>query len=729
MTNILSILGNFVYIQKNKLIFIWIILIILSILTLVFSEKKNSESDLSGLEYTEANKVTNILKNDFNLRLGTSFGVVIIPKTDTKALEDILQKKFPDIKKITDINSRKLHKNKLLYIDFDKDKEFVKVYKLSSSIREVLKSWANSKNVKAMLTGNPAFQNDAYNAGKKESSKSEIFALIFSLLILIYTFGALISAIIPLIIGITTIIYLNASVNLLGFETNTLSQILTGLIGLALAIDYSLFIISRYREEKVKNDIGNSIKKVFMYPMKTIMVSSIIMLWSISVLFIPDVSTSRAVVINLFLVISISLLNSIFILPPLLMISDKLLDKPKFINKIIKKTDSYNFWKAFSNHITDYPKSYFILSCLILLTLSLPLTKINLIESVYTLTPENTESMKAYKILEEDNWGGELIPTNVIIKSKGSAYEPKFISYVYDFTKYLEKNKDIESVASITSFGNQDMTKEQYISLLGSVYNLGVFSQNSNIIPLINSQTGNNLTLVNVFSKDMTDISKIHQLINQIKQYAKDNPEYELLTGGVIARATDFTEELYGYIPLMITIIFVGIYIILLFYMKSIILPLKAGIMNFLPIISSFGILTLVFQFGYLKDFLATGNINGVINMVPIILFCIIFGLSMDYEVLILSRITESYNKTKNVKLAITEGMAKSGSVITGAALILLAVFLPGIFSSSPPSKQICIGISSAILIDATIVRLLLVPSFMMLMGKYNWIFYTKSSK
>ena len=188
-----------------------------------------------------------------------------------------------------------------------------------------------------------------------------------------------------------------------------------------------------------------------------------------------------------------------------------------------------------------------------------------------------------------------------------------------------------------------------------------------------------------------------------------------------MARVDDFTKELYSYIPQMLLIIFGGIYILLFFSMKSVILPLKAAIMNFLPILSSFGLLTLVFQYGFFHNILHTPINGAVTNIVPIVLFCIIFGLSMDYEVLILSRITESYENTGDVKNAVVEGLAKSGSLITGAALILLGVFIPGAFSSSPQTQEICIGITSAILIDATIVRLLLVPSFMMLMGKWNW--------
>jgi RND superfamily putative drug exporter len=729
MNHFFSLLGQFIFDNRRNIVIIWLIGLIFSIYFIINGVKTNQENELSGLETTEAYQVMNVLKNNFDHKLGTNLAIVFDKKIETNDIETELLSNFKEIKKIGEITSNIEHKNKLLYLEFYKEKSFVEVYKTTPKIRELLKKWSNKTGVRAMVTGNPAFQHDGSNAGKKESTKTEILALIFSLFILIYTFEALISAVIPLIIGITTIVYLNGIVKFLALDINTLSQILTGLIGLALAIDYSLFIISRYNEERKTKDILESIKIVFMFPVKAIIVSSLIMACSMSVLLIPDVSTSRVVVTNIFISIFISLLNSMIILPALIIYFDKLLDKPKFINDLIKKADSYNFWKKITTHITDFPKRYFILSLFILLFLSYPVSKLKVIESVYALTPENTESIQAYKELEKDNWGGELMPVTLIIKAKkdNDVYSKEYISFIYDLTEYLKTNSDVKSVQSITSFG-ENLKKQDYINILSSTYTLNLFFQN-NLIPLINTNKGNNLSIMNVYSKDMLDINKVHDLIREIKNYSKQHNQYEVLTGGVVARAQDFSLELYGYIPLMLTIIFFGIYLILFFYMKSIVLPIKAGIMNFLPILSSFGILTLVFQFGFFNDFLLIKNSHGVINMVPIILFCIIFGLSMDYEVLILSRITEVYEQSGNVKYAIVEGLARSGNVITGAALILFAVFFPGIFSSSPPTKQICIGISSAVLIDATIVRLMLVPSFMMLMGKWNWYKFSIEKK
>jgi RND superfamily putative drug exporter len=244
-----------------------------------------------------------------------------------------------------------------------------------------------------------------------------------------------------------------------------------------------------------------------------------------------------------------------------------------------------------------------------------------------------------------------------------------------------------------------------------------MYSAGNNINPL----TKNNLTLINVFPKNLVNLTDNLEIIKFIHDYSAKNHTFNIITGGTVSRVNDFTVELYSYLPQMLLIILGEIYLLLFFYLKSIILPVKAAIMNFLPILSSFGLLTLVFQFGYFHNILKTPFNGAVTNIVPIVLFCIVFGLGMDYEVLILSRINESYQKNQEVKTAIIEGMSKSGSLITGAALILAGVFVPGIFSSSPQIQEICLGISSAVFIDATIVRIFLVPSFMMLMGKWNW--------
>ncbi len=718
---------------KNKLIFllIWITVISVSLFSLLGADKENNEIELSGANNTDAAKLESILINDFKIKSGNSAAIVINKKVNTNLLVSELKNKFPQIDNISNVKSEESHNYQLLYIDFKQKYLFVEVQSLTKEIRNFFNQYQKKDNTKIYLTGNSAFYYDMKDSGKKDSAKGEIFALFCSLIILIFNFGALVSALIPILIGASTIIISNAIIKIFSIQIIPISQVMSGLVGLALSIDYSLFIVNRFREELKKENIIQDGYQALVTSMinsgKTILISALIMICSVSVLLIPDVSSSKIVVKNLLIVIIISFINSIIFLPVFLIYTKNLLDKPKFIAKYLKNSDNYLIWRKFASHVVEYPKRYFILSLSVLLLFALPVYNIKLWEPSQTLAPSDSESMQGYKLLEKDNWGGELIPIEIAIKSSEIIYTKDLISFVYDFTKYLENNPNVSSVQSITSW-NKKFSKNDYFTLYNSLYPLGLISQNTQIQNMVNINTGENITLVKVFQKSLMDIESSHKIIKYAKEFNKNN-KYQIYVGGMTARAKDFTNELYNYMPQMFFIIFVSIYILLFFYMKSAILPIKAGIMNFLPILSSYGIIVLIFQYGYFHQILNTPINHAVTAMVPLTLFCIVFGLSMDYEVLILSRISECYEQTNDVKEAVIEGLARSGSVITGAALIMLVVFIPGIFSTSPGIKEICIGIIAAIFIDSTIVRLFLVPSFVILMGKWNWWTPFKSKK
>jgi RND superfamily putative drug exporter len=721
MKNILENLARNIYYYKKSLVIFWIFSFILFFI--LFSGKQEfAETELIGAYGTEANNVEKILKKEFNFNPESSVAVAINGRDKDGALKNLLLEKFPQISKITEIQGNSRHKMQLYYIQFKLAFKSSDVQVLVGNLRDMVASWEKTSGLKAYVTGDAAFFYDQAVSGKKDSARIEQIALVLAFFILIFTFGGLLSAFLPILTGFTTITFLNGLVKIFGFDINSVSQILNSMVGLGLAIDYSLFIVSRFREEMARdNDEVKALIITMQNSGKAILFSALIMVCSISVLLIPDVSSSRAVVKNLIMVIFISCLTSLIFLPAFLVYGKNLLNKPLFLTNFINKTDAYTYWKTFARHIVKYPLIYFSLTLLILTGLSLPVLNIKLWEPLQSLTPDGAESRLGYEYLEKDNWGGELIPVSIIVKAPtGTILDQKSISYIYDLTRALENFPKVNSVLSITSW-NKNFGKQDYFNYYGSIYTFDLLSQGNNFSTMINTWSGNNLTLINVYPKQLMNLHDSDEIINFARKYAKNHQELEVKTGGVVARAKDFTRELYNYIPLMLGIIFIGIYLLLFFYMQAVILPVKAAIMNFLPILSSFGVLVLIFQYGYFQKILDTPVNGAITTMVPVTLFCIIFGLSMDYEVLILSRITEVYEETSDVKASVIEGLARSSAVITGAAMILLGVFVPGIFSSSPIVKEICIGISMAILIDATIVRLFLVPSFMVLMGHWNW--------
>lgn len=725
MTKYLIKLSDFIFQYKRNIVLFWLILTVLSVVNIKFNNNINSETDLDGLKSSEAYKVKKILETQYSIKLGNSAAIVIDDyKKNTSELENSLKNNFVEINKVFNIPGEKNHKTRIIYIDFKPEYKINKLQRLTPFIREKLRYWEKVNGVKSYLTGITAFQYDSRKSSFNESKKSEIISLIFCFIILIFTFGSLFLSLIPLFIGFSTILFFSCIVNIFSISINPISQILTGFIGLALGIDYSLLISNRFKEEIEKqSDLTNDVlKEIFkssnFVSSKTIVYSGLIMFLSMIPLLMPDVSVTKTIVINLLIIVFISVMNSIFFLPAFLLVFYNILEKPKFLTRLVKKVDKYSFWKKFTLHILNHSKIYFVLSVSFLILCTIPVFNIKLWSPVITIAPKNSESIEGYNILQKDGWGGEIVPVNVIVKSNNNIFDKEYISYIYDITQYIKKNQNVEAVQSITSWNN-NFNKNDYINFYNSLYLSGIFLFNDNISPIISNDKTS--TLINVFPKDLIDTTQSYLIIDYIKSYKLKNNRFDVLTGGIVARTRDFTNELYAYIPQMLIFILISVYVLLFIYLSSVVLPIKAGIMNFLPILSSFGIVTLIFQYGYLKKFLNISFNGAVTNIVPLILFCLVFGLSMDYEIFILSRINEIYEKTSNLKESIIDGMARSNSIITGAAMILEAVFIPGIFSNNPQIQEICIGISSAIFIDATVVRLFLVPSFMYLMGNLNW--------
>ncbi|MEK7432818.1 MAG: MMPL family transporter [Cyanobacteriota bacterium] len=711
-----------IIVEKNKFILLFFsFLVILSIILLWAFPADNVETEIHGRKEGEAYRVKEILNTEFDIKLGSSGAIVIKGKQNTQEIKDKIEKQFkPYLNRIIDFTNDE-HKNTMIFIDFDKNKTFGETQNLTPQIREIISTWAKKNNTECFYTGNNALQYDARVSSKNDSKTADIFALLIAFIILIFTFGSIVSALLPIISAIMTLLFFVTIVRVTGMSNNYISQIIASLTGLALATDYSLFIISRFKEEIENGDDFYAIYETLLNSGKTIFYSGLIMICSVSSLYIPDISITKSVVINMSLVISISIINSIFFLPSLALLLKNHLDKPKFLSKLIDHNKQEAFWEKFTSHIVKYPKIYFISSSLLLISLALPVLNIKLFSPVINVAPSNAESIKGYEALNADGWGGQIVPINLIIKSdkSNSVYSVDFLSEIYDLTEKLKKHPKVSGVQSLTSW-NKDFSKNDYISFYNS---LGVFLPQNN--PLINHKGARNMTVMNVFPKDLLDLSNSFEIISYIKKET-ENSKYQVLTGGLVSRVKDLTSELYGYIPQMLAIIFVGIYILIFIHIKSIVIPIKAFIMNFLPILASFGLLTLVFQYGWFSSILNTPVNNAVTNIVPITLFCIVFGLSMDYEILILSRITEEYHKTKNVEKSIIKGLSKSGSLITGASFILIGVFMVGCVSPLPQVKEICLGMVSAIIIDATIVRIIMVPSFMMLMGELNWISFKK---
>lgn len=689
------------------LILIWL----LGAAWLRFDQRPLPRLGSEGARHSEATAVQSLLKNHFALRPENTLALLSENAPAPLALLNTLRQ-HDHVTTVSEIPAPPERRHHLYLIQLDLALSVFEVEHQVPNLRQVVAA-AQKPGQVFKLTGQQAFLHDAGQASKKDTTRAERWGLLLAFAVLLWCFGSLSGAAIPLLLGLTTLLSIQLGVRLLGLGSSQSTQILNSMVGLGLSVDYALFMLSRYREERLAHGAPEALFTVLTRTGRTVAYSAVVMLASLAFLLIPDVDALRGTVLNLLLVVTLAALNALLLLPLLLATLDRTLDWPRWLSGRILPWHHGRRWRALAWHVTGHPLRYCLLATALLLALAWPMSHLRLWEPLQTLAPAESESQQALNQLTADGWGGEIMPIQVLVAPPAgqSLRDPEHLAALYQLSQRLGQ---LPEVAGIQGPVNPSQPLESYTGLYRG---LGALS---GLIPLpewpfLRQTPGGELGLIQIYPRQIMDMAATYHLLDSITALRADFPQLTVRTGGAVARARSFTAEMYRPLGLMVAGVMLSIVLILARYLRSVVLPLKAALMNFLPILSAFGIMVWAFQDG------ALAHKPGLTNIVPLTLFCIVFGLSMDYEVLILSRIDESWKEGNRVREAVVSGLSQSSGLITGAALILLGVFAPGMTSSSPVVQELSLGITATIVLDATLVRLLLVPSLMMLMGRWNW--------
>ena len=333
-----------------------------------------------------------------------------------------------------------------------------------------------------------------------------------------------------------------------------------------------------------------------------------------------------------------------------------------------------------------------------------------------SILPEGTESREGWEVAERDLGAGELSPMVIAAKAPGSVLEPDAISTLYGYTRRLKAKPGVRRVESIVTLNAApSLSLEQY---------LAAYSSPDLISPEIRDEladlAADDTTVISVF----TDFAPVSDEAKAFVRELRREPiggGFTTLVTGATADLMDANDSMYRYFPLVILYVVATIYVVLLLLFRSVILPLKAVVMNAMSIFASYGALVFIFQQGHFGSILGFTPHGSLETTVPIILFCVLFGLSMDYEVFLLSRIKEVYDETGENTESVAVGLERTGRIITSAAGILVLVAGAFVTSDVMVIKALGLGIAIAILLDATVVRVLLVPALMRIMGDWNW--------
>lgn len=569
------------------------------------------------------------------------------------------------------------------------------------------------------IGGQSIFQENLNKQTQVDLFKADLIATPVAIITLILIFGTLVAATIPMILGGGCALFILTLLYILGhlFSLSIFTINIALLLGLCLSLDYSLFIISRFRDELQHGlTTAEAVAVTQATAGEAIFFSGLAVFASLSALFLFPINILFSVAVGGLTAVFVAVLTALLFLPAILSVLSTRINLLSVVFFKKNKANRSASWHWIAEKVVNHPLPCFFFILVILLTMGYPFLSAKFGVSDYHIFPEQSASRHFFDTYSEKFNEGELSPISMIIQTKNSPILSRAnIDKLVDLTSRLKRNALIDQVNSIVTTVPQ-LTQGQYYDL----YNQHKNKMDPNIKQLLETTTRHYFTVITIISHYQVNSAKTKTLIMDLRKMKVEQGMTEQLTGTPVSNL-DVMASIKHALPYAIVWIMVSTYLILLVLLRSLFLPFKAILMNLLSLSASYGALVLVFQEGYL---------HGLLNFEPqgmldisllVIIFCALFGFSMDYEVFLLSRIKESYQLSQDNNKSIVFGIEKSSRIITSAALIV--IFLCGSFLVADVImvKAFGFGIAVAIFIDAFLVRTILVPATMALINTWNW--------
>jgi len=565
---------------------------------------------------------------------------------------------------------------------------------------------------RTLLAGQATLSADSFEIAEEDLQRSEMIGIGMALVVLIVVFGALIAALLPLSMAMVAIPIAFGGIALIArasgvhfslFTTNVATS-----IGLAVGIDYSLFIIARYREERKKGlDPYDAIGAAGGTASRAVFFSGLTVVFALLGMFIMPTTIFRSMAAGAILVVLASIAASLTLLPALMGLLKDRINWPRLAKRARMDGDhdpKGGFWDRTTKAVMARPVVFLVIAVALLGSLASAYFTINkgTTQSAATL-PDEVESKQAFLVLANDfAAGGRTDPVQIYVG--GDVASPEIQAAVQSLQ---------EGVAADPAFADQSQVQPG---------------------PDGDALVVNAIPTGDAFANETFEA--VERLRDEVVPQAFEGVDAEVLVGGFPAIFTDFIAQTDTYQPIVLAFVLSLSFLLLMVVFRSIVVPIKAVLMNLLSVGAAYGAIVIVFQrhqgglLGWLHDtglsvFNSIGfqfqEVEAIEAWLPLLLFSILFGLSMDYHVFLLSRIREEYDKTGDNTEAVAYGLRTTAGIITGAAIIMVAVFTAFAAGRLVPLQQMGFGLAVAVFMDATIVRSILVPASMRLLGDANW--------
>ena len=563
----------------------------------------------------------------------------------------------------------------------------------ADSVLAVVDEANDSSGLRVSTIGNMSVERLFGEMADETFQKGEMIGIATALVIMLAVFGAVVAALIPVLLAIVAVLTAVGIIAIISMirELNEFTVIVTTMVGLAVGIDYSLLIVQRFREERDRGlERYDAISTAGATASRTVLFSGVAVAIALAgMLIMPDM-LFKSFGIGTMVVVVTAVAAALTLLPALLgLLGDRVnwLTIP-IIGRRRSPGSGGGFWGAITGVVTAHPAISVVITAVLLLGLTAPVTTLELGSGGISMLPDDTDERHAFDVVIDDFSDG-IITADIVVLAPNVS-DSAVQGAIEDLTA---------SLASDDFFG----TAKSTISVNGDLVDIRV-------------------SIAGDISSDES-IAGIRRLRDDYIPAAFAGVNAEVLVGGGTAEVMDSVEIVRRYVPLIMAAVLAASFLLLLIAFRSIVVPLKAVVMNLLSVGAAYGMVVLVFQKGVGSSLFGFQEVPVIESWIPLFLFAILFGLSMDYHVFLLSRIKERYDQTGDNSGSVVYGLHSTASIITGAALIMVAVF--GGFALGPLSmfQQMGFGLAVAVILDATIVRMVLVPASMELLGDKNWYF------
>ncbi len=566
-----------------------------------------------------------------------------------------------------------------------------------------------------VMTGAPPLYRDIVVASGEDLRRGELVAFPLAVIALLLVFGTVVAAVMPAAVGGVAVavglgvVYYVADVR----DMSVLSFNIITLLGIGMGIDYSLFYVNRFKEELAKGlSVVDAIAETHDRAGTAILFSGVTSVIGLASLLLFDLTVLDSIGIGAVIVISIALLSAQTLMPAVLSVVGHRINKLPVLS-FTRFGDGV--WRRMADGVMNRPFLFLVPTVAILIALVIPFKDIRPGTADATILPQRYESRQGYDLLQEE-FGWEISTELMVAYTfEGDPFSDENLAELYAFGQALANLPDVERVSSIVNL-RPTLGIDDYRDL----YRYPEAIYDGATLRLLNESVREGAVLFHV-SADLHPFStEARALVDSIRAFDSLESPYVYVDGGS-AHTNDLVRSLYGRFPLVALIVISLTFVSLMMLFRSIVIPLKAVILNTLSILASFGALVWVFQQGNLSGLLNFEPLGITEATTPIVLFAILFGLSMDYEIFLLSRIREAYVDTGSNRESVKLGLQRSGTIITGAGLILIVVGASFVLAEVVSVKTVGFGLALAIFIDVTIVRILIAPALMRLFGRWNW--------